>query len=115
MRRFEQVVRRRSPTRLRYHGRVRATAGRLLLFVVVAGAAAALTMRAAAQQPVKDDRPFSSGVEITSVTATVTDKDGRLVHDLPRDAFEIFEDGSRQTITQFTRDRVPVGLGVLLD
>jgi len=64
---------------------------------------------------VKDERPFQSGIEITSVTATVTDKDGHLVHDLPREAFEVFEDGTRQTITQFTRDRVPIGLGVLLD
>src|SRR5204862_152384 len=30
-------------------------------------------------------------------------------------AFEVFEDGDRQPITQFTRERVPVGLGVLLD
>jgi VWFA-related protein len=70
---------------------------------------------AAQQPPVRAERPFSSGVEITSVTATVTDKDGRLIHDLPRDLFEIYEDGVKQTITQFTRDRVPVGLGVLLD
>ena len=32
-----------------------------------------------------------------------------------REAFEVYEDGERQTITQFTRERVPVGLGVLLD
>jgi VWFA-related protein len=67
------------------------------------------------QPPLKDERPFQSGIEITSVTATVTDKDGHLIHDLPREAFEVYEDGTRQTITQFTRDRVPVGLGVLLD
>jgi VWFA-related protein len=67
------------------------------------------------QPPLKDERPFQSGIEITSVTATVTDKDGHLIHDLPREAFEVYEDGVRQTITQFTRDRVPVGLGVLLD
>ena len=34
---------------------------------------------------------------------------------LPREAFEIFEDGEPQAITQFTNERVPVGLGVLLD
>ena len=32
-----------------------------------------------------------------------------------REAFEVYEDGVRQTITQFTRERVPIGLGVLLD
>ena len=67
------------------------------------------------QPPITDNKLFRSEIEITSVTATVTDKDGRLVHDLPREAFEVYEDGLRQTITQFTRDRVPIGLGVLLD
>jgi len=38
-----------------------------------------------------------------------------LVADLARDAFELFEDGDAQPITQFTNERVPVSLGVLLD
>ncbi len=63
----------------------------------------------------REDRPFTSGVEITSVTATVTDKAGHLVTGLGRDAFEVYEDGERQTVTQFTNERVPIGLGVLLD
>jgi len=63
----------------------------------------------------QDRRPFRSGIELTSITATVRDADGRLVKGLERDAFEVFEDGEPQTITQFTRDRVPIGLGVLLD
>src|SRR5690242_2383138 len=66
-------------------------------------------------QAVRDDRPFKSGVEIISITATVTDAEGHLVRDLPREAFEVFEDGEKQTVTQFTNDRVPVGLGLLLD
>ena len=63
------------------------------------------------------DRParFQSGVDLISVTATVVDREGRLVTGLPIDAFEIFEDGERQTITQFTSERVPVSLAVLLD
>jgi len=69
----------------------------------------------ASQPPIADGKLFQSGIEITSITATVTDKEGRLIHDLPREAFEVYEDGVRQTITQFTRDRVPIGLGVLLD
>jgi Ca-activated chloride channel homolog len=68
-----------------------------------------------AQPPVRVERPFQSGIEVTSITATVTDGEGHLVTDLPREAFEVFEDGDRQEITQFTRERVPVGLGVLLD
>lgn len=49
------------------------------------------------------------------MTATVRDADGRLVADLPASAFTIFEDGVPQPITQFTSERVPVGLGLLLD
>ena len=43
------------------------------------------------------------------------DAQGRLVTGLTRDAFEVFEDGERQTVAQFTNERVAVGLGVLLD
>jgi Ca-activated chloride channel family protein len=64
---------------------------------------------------VHDERPFKSGVELISITATVTDAEGHLITDLPREAFEVFEDGERQAITQFTNQRVPVGLGLLLD
>ena len=49
------------------------------------------------------------------MTATVLDKHGALVTGLPREAFDVFEDGERQDITQFTNERVPVSLGVLLD
>ena len=63
------------------------------------------------------DRParFQSGVDLISVTATIVDREGRLVTGLPIEAFEIFEEGERQPITQFTNERVPVSLAVLLD
>jgi VWFA-related protein len=77
--------------------------------------AVAVTSLPAASQQVRDDRPFKSGVEIISIAATVTDAEGHIVRDLPREAFEVFEDGEKQTITQFTNERVPVGLGLLLD
>jgi len=65
--------------------------------------------------PIHDQRPFRSGIELTSIAATVTDGEGRLVAGLDRDVFEVFEDGVKQPVTQFTRERVPLGLGVLLD
>ena len=79
------------------------------------GLVAAVASPAAQPPPLRFERPFQSGIEITKITATVTDGEGHLVADLPREAFEVFEDGDRQEITQFTRERVPVGLGVLLD
>jgi VWFA-related protein len=60
-------------------------------------------------------RTLRSSVDVTVVTVTVRDGDGRLVPDLPADVFTIYEDGEPQTISQFTHDRVPVGLGLLLD
>ena len=60
-------------------------------------------------------KPFKAGVELTSLTATVTDKDGHLITGLGKEAFELYEDGVRQEVTQFTNERVPIGLGVLLD
>ena len=75
----------------------------------------AATLSAQTQPPVRDQRTFRTGIELTSLTATVTDKAGHLITGLPRDAFQVFEDGERQTVTQFTNERVPIGLGVLLD
>lgn len=77
------------------------------------------TWSVGAQQPPfqkPGERPhFRTAVQLTTVTVTVTDAEGRLVRDLPRDQFEVFEDGEAQAITQFTSDRVPVSLGILLD
>jgi len=81
-------------------------------------AIAALTsvgVLAQSTQPLRDQRLFRSGIELTSLSATVTDRDGRLIPDVTRDAFEVYEDGQLQTISQFSHERVPVGLGVLID
>jgi Ca-activated chloride channel family protein len=91
---------------------VRAPSSRLGFACVFA---ALVAVRLLAQEPLVDKRPFQSGIEITSLTATVTDRQGHPVARLPREAFEVYEDGVRQTITQFTNERVPIGLGVLLD
>jgi len=64
---------------------------------------------------VRDSRTLRSGVDVVMVTATVLDENGQLVTGLPQDAFELYEDGVPQTITQFTHERVPIGLGMLLD
>jgi Ca-activated chloride channel family protein len=86
-----------------------------LRFAVIALFLAGAVVAARQSPAFRNERPFASGIELTSVTATVTDAEGHLVTGLSRDAFELFEDGERQQITQFTRDRVPIGLGVLLD
>ncbi len=73
------------------------------------------TGRRSRSQATSQPPKFRTGVEIVTITATVTDAKGRLVPDLQREDFEVFEDGIVQTITQFTGERVPVSLAVLLD
>ena len=58
---------------------------------------------------------FRSGIELVQVTATVRDGSGRLVGDLSREDFVLFEDGVPQAVTQFQQGRVPVSLGIVLD
>jgi Ca-activated chloride channel homolog len=99
-------------TRKVYDRRVRPT--RLVAMLGLTALTIA-TPSATPQQILRSDRVLRSGVDIVAVTATVLDEEGRLAIDLPREAFEVFEDGEPQTITQFTSERVPVGLGVLLD
>ena len=62
----------------------------------------------------RDPRLFRSGVELTSINVTVRDATatGRRAQ---RDAFECSKTASGRQITQFTNERVPVSLGVLLD
>jgi Ca-activated chloride channel family protein len=58
---------------------------------------------------------FRARIDIIEVTVSVTDGTGRLITGLTKDDFQIFEDGVEQTITQFTDQRVPVSVGLLLD
>ena len=58
---------------------------------------------------------FRSNVLTVPVTVTVVDGNGRLITGLTQQDFEIFEDGTPQTVTTFTNERVAVSLGVLLD
>ena len=49
------------------------------------------------------------------MTATVTDAEGRLVDGLTAADFEIYEDRERRPVTYFSRERVPLSLGLVLD
>jgi Ca-activated chloride channel homolog len=58
---------------------------------------------------------FKARIDTVLVTVTVHDGDNRIITGLSRDDFEIFEDGAPQAVTQFTNERVPISLGILLD
>jgi VWFA-related protein len=64
----------------------------------------------------QDQQPrFRTGVDVVSVSATITDADGRFVRNLTRDDFVLYEDGVQQPILYFSSERVPVSLGLALD
>ncbi len=55
-------------------------------------------------------------VELVNVLTTVTDKKNRLVTDLTKDDFRIFEDGKPQDIRFFSRETdLPLRIGILVD
>jgi Ca-activated chloride channel family protein len=73
-------------------------------------AAGALLGSANAQQPT-----FRSAARTVPVYATVTEASGRLVPNLTRDDFEIYDNGRPQPITSFSNDVVPFSAVLTLD
>jgi Ca-activated chloride channel homolog len=60
---------------------------------------------------------FTMRAEVDEVVlhATVVDEHQRLITNLDRNAFSIFEDGQQQPITSFRHEDVPVAVGILVD
>jgi len=82
----------------------------------VAAAVALLALATPGLEGRQDQPPrFKAGVEVVSVSATVTDVNGRFVRNLTRDDFVIYEDGVAQPVLFFSAERVPVSLGLALD
>lgn len=88
---------------------------RALRVVVIAALVANLGTTLLGQQDQGTRYRFRAGVELVNVTATVTDRTGRFVANLTRDDFSVYEDGVLQAIDYFSRERVPVSLGIVLD
>lgn len=80
---------------------------RRFTFAVLIACAASVTLLA--------QQRFRAGVEVVSLTVTVTDGTGHYLTDLDKDDFEVFEDGAKQNITYFTRSQQPISLALLLD
>jgi Ca-activated chloride channel family protein len=89
---------------------------RLLAGGAAAAAAVARPLPAAAQpQRLKSNEVFKADAELVPTAVTVRDGDGRLVRSLQLEDFRISEAGLEQPITQFTNERVPVNLALVLD
>jgi Ca-activated chloride channel homolog len=58
---------------------------------------------------------FKKRVEEVILHATVVDEQRHLVPNLDQSAFSVFESGTRQTITSFHRDDIPVEMGIVID
>jgi hypothetical protein len=54
-------------------------------------------------------------VDLVSVSARVTDKQGRDVSGLTADGFALFEDGRRQRISFLDTEKEPISLSILVD
>ncbi len=79
------------------------------------------TSLAFSQEPGKilkpDEGPaiFSTDTKLVILHATVLDKSGHLVTNLPQSAFEVFENGKLQPIKIFKREDIPVSMGIIVD
>jgi Ca-activated chloride channel family protein len=58
---------------------------------------------------------FRTETRLVVLHATAEDKEGHLMMDLPKSAFQIYENGVRQEIKSFRREDVPVSLGLIID
>jgi VWFA-related protein len=59
---------------------------------------------------------FSTDVKVVNVLATVTAKNGEILHDLTQDDFLVAEDNRPQTIKYFSRQTdLPLTLGLMID
>jgi Ca-activated chloride channel family protein len=58
---------------------------------------------------------FRAGVEVVSLNVTVLDGANRLIRDLEQPDFEVFEDGSNQEISFFSKTQSPIALALLID
>lgn len=58
---------------------------------------------------------FRTDVDLVLVDAVVRKKNGKLIEDLVESDFIIYEDGVEQTLLQFSRDKLPVAIALVVD
>jgi Ca-activated chloride channel family protein len=85
---------------------------RLLAFALVAGLGSAPVVPALAQEATPR---FTADTRLVVLHATVVDKNGKLITNLPRAAFRVYEDGVEQQMKIFKREDVPVSMGMVVD
>jgi Ca-activated chloride channel family protein len=63
----------------------------------------------------QDETVFRADTRLVVLHATVVDKNGKFIGNLPQSAFKVFENGKEQQIKIFKREDVPVSMGILID
>jgi VWFA-related protein len=64
----------------------------------------------------QDETPtFHADTQLVLVHATVLDKSGKLITDIPESGFKVYENGVEQPIKLFRREDVPVSMGIIID
>jgi Ca-activated chloride channel homolog len=58
---------------------------------------------------------LKSDVDLVVLHVTVTDQKGEFVPDLTRNEFQVFEDKIQQNVSMFSRDDIPVTMGLVID
>src|SRR5215472_6175871 len=83
----------------------------LCCFAVHAQTKAPVNKVAESDEPAK----FTSDTRLVVLHASVVDKAGKLITNLQRDAFKVYENGAEQQIKIFNREDVPVSMGLVID
>jgi len=79
--------------------------------ILVAGIALAQ-----APPPSPDDVPlYRTDTRLVLLHASVVDKSGKLLTNIPQSAFKVLEDGVEQPLRLFRREDVPVSMGIIVD
>ncbi len=85
---------------------------KLLFFLLTTALVTAAAGRLAAQENTPN---FRADTRLVVLHATVVDKSGKLVTNLPQTAFRVYEDGVEQQMKIFKREDVPVSMGIVID
>ena len=66
-------------------------------------------------QPAAGAFTLSVSVRMVQVDAVVRDRSGRMIDNLTRDDFLVFEDGVQQDVQSFSRDELPLAVALVID
>lgn len=77
--------------------------------------AAAVLLPAQTPPPQEEAPTFSLDTKLVVLHASVVDKNGKLVTNIPQSGFKVFENNVEQPLKIFNREDVPVSMGIIID